>query len=147
MFPSTRLARYDWMILPGGSLRGSSTITQQYIKVLYLNSEQTLTRKYKELFLAYKINKQLSKDQIIEGYLNTIYFGKGTYGVQAASKAYFRVTAKDLTVPQAASSPPSSTTRPPTTRMMRTICRSSGSATPTCSCPWRRPARSRRRKR
>ena len=96
------MTRAGWMILRGGTLQGGSTITQQYIKVLYLNSEQTLARKYKELFLAYKINKQLSKDQILEGYLNTIYFGKGAYGVQAASKAYFDVDAKDLSVPQAA---------------------------------------------
>ena len=96
------MTRAGWTILRGGTLQGGSTITQQYIKVLYLNSEQTLARKYKELFLAYKFSKQLSKDQILEGYLNTIYFGKGAYGVQAASKAYFDVDAKDLTVPQAA---------------------------------------------
>ena len=83
-------------------LQGGSTITQQYIKILYLNSEQTLTRKFRELFLAYKINKELSKEEILAGYLNTIYFGHGAYGVQAASKAYFDVDAKKLNVPQAA---------------------------------------------
>ena len=87
------------MIARGGDLQGGSTITQQYIKILYLNSEQTLTRKFKELFLAYKINKQLSKEQILEGYLNTIYFGHGAYGIQAASKAYFNIDAKELTRP------------------------------------------------
>jgi membrane peptidoglycan carboxypeptidase len=96
------MSRAGWTILRGGTLQGGSTITQQYIKVLYLNSEQTLARKFKELFLAYKINKQLSKDQILEGYLNTIYFGHGAYGIQAASKAYFDVEAKELSVPQAA---------------------------------------------
>jgi membrane peptidoglycan carboxypeptidase len=96
------MSRAGWTILRGGTLQGGSTITQQYIKVLYLNSEQTLARKFKELFLAYKINKQLSKDQILEGYLNTIYFGHGAYGIQAASKAYFDVDAKELSVPQAA---------------------------------------------
>src|SRR5215216_2112015 len=96
------MTRAGWTILRGGTLQGGSTITQQYIKVLYLNSEQTLARKFKEVFLAYKINKQLSKDQILEGYLNTIYFGHGAYGIQAASKAYFDVEAKELSVPQAA---------------------------------------------
>jgi membrane peptidoglycan carboxypeptidase len=96
------MARAAWVIARGGTLQGGSTITQQYVKILYLNSEQTLTRKFKELFLAYKINKQLSKEQILEGYLNTIYFGHGAYGIQAASKAFFDVDAKELTVPQAA---------------------------------------------
>ena len=96
------MTRAGWAIMRGGTLQGGSTITQQYIKILYLNSEQTIARKYKELFLAYKINKQLSKDQILEGYLNTIYFGHGAYGIQAASKAYFDVDAKELSVPQAA---------------------------------------------
>src|SRR6478609_1387369 len=96
------MTRAAWVIARGGSLQGGSTITQQYIKILYLNSDQTFTRKFKELFLAYKINKQQSKEQILQGYLNTIYFGHGAYGVQAASKAFFNVDAKKLTVPQAA---------------------------------------------
>ena len=94
--------RAAWVILTGGDMQGGSTITQQYIKILYLNSSQTLTRKFKELFLAYKINSELSKEQILEGYLNTIYFGRGAYGIQAASQAYFDVNAEELTVPQAA---------------------------------------------
>ena len=69
---------------------------------MYLNSEQTVTRKFKELFLAYKINKQMSKEEILTDYLNTIYFGRGAYGIQAASKAYFDVDAEELTTPQAA---------------------------------------------
>lgn len=96
------MTRAAWAIARGGSLQGGSTITQQYIKIKYLYSQQTATRKFKELFLAYKINKQLSKEQILEGYLNTIYFGHGAYGIQAASKAYFDEDAKDLTVQQAA---------------------------------------------
>ncbi len=96
------MLRSAWVIARGGDLQGGSTITQQYIKILYLNSQQTLSRKFKELFLAYKINKELSKQEILEGYLNTIYFGRGAYGIQAASKAYFNKNAKDLTVPEAA---------------------------------------------
>ena len=94
--------RAAWVILRGGDLQGGSTITQQYIKIMYLNSEQTVTRKFRELFLAYKINKEMSKEEILTDYLNTIYFGRGAYGIQAASKAYFDVDAEDLTTQQAA---------------------------------------------
>ncbi|MGI3781160.1 MAG: transglycosylase domain-containing protein, partial [Janthinobacterium lividum] len=96
------MARSAYVIAKGGSLQGGSTITQQYIKILYLNSEQTVSRKYRELFLAYKLSQQKSKQDILQGYLNTIYFGHGAYGIQAASQAYFKVDAKKLTVPQAA---------------------------------------------
>ena len=96
------MIRAGWAIARGKDLQGGSTITQQYIKILYLNSERTLTRKFREIFLAYKINKELTKEQILEGYLNTIYFGNGAYGVQAASRAYFKIPASELTVPQAA---------------------------------------------
>ena len=94
--------RAAWVIARGGDLQGGSTITQQYIKIMYLNSEQTVTRKFRELFLAYRINSELSKEEILTDYLNTIYFGRGAYGIQAASKAYFNVDAKDLTTQQAA---------------------------------------------
>jgi membrane peptidoglycan carboxypeptidase len=82
--------------------QGASTITQQYVKILYLSQERTWKRKIKEAFLAVKVQNTLSKDQILEGYLNTIYFGRGAYGVQAASKAYFAKDAKDLSVPESA---------------------------------------------
>ena len=94
--------RAAWVIVRGGDLQGGSTITQQYIKIMYLNSEQTVTRKFRELFLAYKINKEMSKEEILTDYLNTIYFGRGAYGIQAASKAYFNVNAEKLTTQQAA---------------------------------------------
>jgi membrane peptidoglycan carboxypeptidase len=96
------MLRAAWTIARGGDVQGGSTITQQYIKILYLNSDRTLTRKFRELFLAYKINKEMSKEDILAGYLNTIYFGHGAYGVQAASKEYFNIDAKKLSVPQAA---------------------------------------------
>ncbi len=67
------MVRAAWTIARGGDVQGGSTITQQYIKILYLNSERTLTRKFRELFLAYKINKEMSKEEILAGYLNTIY--------------------------------------------------------------------------
>jgi membrane peptidoglycan carboxypeptidase len=96
------MIRAAWKITRGQDMQGGSTITQQYIKILYLNSDRTLTRKFRELILAYKINKEMSKEEILAGYLNTIYYGHGAYGVQAASKEYFDVDAKRLTVPQAA---------------------------------------------
>lgn len=86
----------------GGSTQGASTITQQYVKILYLTQERTLTRKIKEAFISLKLQRDISKEQILEGYLNTIYFGRGAYGVQAAAKAYFDVEAKDLNLKQSA---------------------------------------------
>jgi membrane peptidoglycan carboxypeptidase len=96
------MIRAAWKIARGQDMQGGSTITQQYIKVLYLNSERTMKRKFRELFLAYKINKEMTKEEILAGYLNTIYYGHGAYGVQAASKEYFNIDAKKLSVPQAA---------------------------------------------
>ena len=96
------MIRAAWKIARGQDVQGGSTITQQYIKILYLNSERTMKRKFRELFLAYKISKKMSKEDILAGYLNTIYFGHGAYGVQAASKEYFNIDAKSLSVPQAA---------------------------------------------
>ncbi|MEO6470591.1 MAG: transglycosylase domain-containing protein [Aeromicrobium sp.] len=85
-----------------GSTQGASTITQQYVKVLYLTQERTIKRKIKEAVLSIKIHNQLSKSEILEGYLNTIYFGNGAYGVEVASQTYFRHPASELTVPESA---------------------------------------------
>ena len=74
------MIRAGWAIVRGEELQGGSTITQQYIKILYLNSERTLTRKFREIFLAYKLSKELTKEEILEDYLNTIYFGHGATG-------------------------------------------------------------------
>jgi len=76
----------------GGSTQGGSTITQQYVKNAYLNSDQTLGRKLKELAISLKLSRQYSKDDILENYLNTIYFGRSAYGIQAAANAYFGVS-------------------------------------------------------
>ncbi len=96
------IARAAYSNLQGGSTQGASTITQQYVKILYLTQEQTYTRKFKEAILAVKVDQQLSKRQILEGYLNTIYYGRGAYGIQAAAKAYFDKPAKKLTVREGA---------------------------------------------
>ncbi len=102
-FSASGIARGAWSIARGGEVQGGSTITQQYIKILYLDSERTLTRKVRELMLAIKMGRDLPKEDILEGYLNTIYFGRGAYGIQAASKSFFLKDAKDLTMPEAAS--------------------------------------------
>jgi membrane peptidoglycan carboxypeptidase len=88
--------------LHGGDTQGGSGITQQYVKNAYLNSSRTLTRKLRELAIAVKLSRQYSKDQILEWYLNTVYFGRGTYGIEAASEAYFGVDASLLNVAQGA---------------------------------------------
>jgi membrane peptidoglycan carboxypeptidase len=79
---------------------GGSTITQQYAKTAFLTQERTITRKIKELVIAIKLENQLSKDQILENYLNTIYFGRGSYGVETAGQQYFNRSAKQLTLAQ-----------------------------------------------
>lgn len=81
---------------------GASTITQQYARNLYLSHEKTWKRKASEALLAYRIERFYEKDVILEGYLNTVYFGHGMYGVEAASKFYFAKSAKDLTLEEAA---------------------------------------------
>jgi membrane peptidoglycan carboxypeptidase len=87
----------------GGNRQGGSGITQQYVKNAYLNDDQTLSRKLKELAIALKLDREYSKDQILEYYLNTIYWGRGnTYGIAAAAEVYFGVPVNKLTVSQGA---------------------------------------------
>ncbi len=86
----------------GNATQGASTITQQYVKVFYLSQERTLTRKVKEAFVSLKLQRTQSKDEILQGYLNTIYFGRGAYGIQAAAQAYFDKDVKDLTAAEGA---------------------------------------------
>src|SRR5690606_20155015 len=76
--------------------------TQQYVKNYFLSHDQTLTRKFNEVLIAVKIDRELSKDEILENYLNTIYFGRGAYGIQTASRAYFDKDASELTVAESA---------------------------------------------
>ncbi|MFH8856399.1 transglycosylase domain-containing protein [Streptomyces rochei] len=88
--------------LSGKGAQGGSTITQQYVKNYYLSQEQTVTRKLKELVISLKLDREKSKDYILAGYINTSYYGRGAYGIQAAAQAYYRVDAEDLTVEQGA---------------------------------------------
>jgi membrane peptidoglycan carboxypeptidase len=100
-FSITGIARAVLNNLRGGSLQGGSTITQQYAKTAFLSPERTIQRKIKELVIAIKLENQLSKDQIFENYLNTIYFGRGSYGVQTAAQQYFNRNVDQLTNAQA----------------------------------------------
>ena len=86
----------------GGARQGASTLTQQYVERYYVGETTGYVGKAKEAILALKINREQSKDQIIGNYLNTIYFGRGAYGIEAASQAYFGHEAKDLTLSEAA---------------------------------------------
>ena len=88
--------------LKGGPTQGGSTITQQYVKNYFLTQDKTISRKAKEFIISIKIDQQESKNTILANYLNTIYYGRGAYGIQTAAKAYFGVDASKLTVAQGA---------------------------------------------
>ncbi len=94
--------RAVWNNVTGGSTQGGSTITQQYAKNAFLTQERTWDRKIREALLATKLETVVSKDEILENYLNTIYFGRGADGIEAASIAYFGVPTSELTVEQGA---------------------------------------------
>ncbi|BAI80142.1 penicillin-binding protein 1A [Deferribacter desulfuricans SSM1] len=89
-------------IKAGRIVEGGSTLTQQLVKILYLTPERKLKRKVKEAILAYKLDNYLSKDKILEMYLNQVYFGRGAYGVEAAARVYFGKHVDELTVDEAA---------------------------------------------
>jgi penicillin-binding protein 1A len=86
----------------GGFAQGGSTITQQYVKLVYTGSERTLVRKVNEAIMAIKLEQEFSKDEILAKYLNTVYFGNGAYGVQAAAETYFGIPASKLSALQSA---------------------------------------------
>jgi len=97
------ILRAAWTnIRRGGKVEGASTITQQLARSLFLSSERTFDRKVRELILAYKMEVVSTKEQILETYLNQIYFGQGAYGVAAAAQSYFGKDLSQLTVAEAA---------------------------------------------
>lgn len=98
------ILRALWADLRAGSaVQGGSTITQQYVKNAYIDKpRRTIFRKVREALYAAQIERSLSKSKILENYLNTVYFGRGAYGVQAAAKSYFNKNAKDLSVSESA---------------------------------------------
>ncbi|MER5727647.1 transglycosylase domain-containing protein [Streptomyces sp. NPDC002138] len=91
------IARAVVNMAKGGSTQGGSTITQQYVKNTFLDSDQTLKRKVTELFISIKLGVTAEKDTILAGYLNTAYYGRDAYGIQAASRAYFNKDCDKLT--------------------------------------------------
>jgi membrane peptidoglycan carboxypeptidase len=98
----TAMARAGWNMLTGGGKQSGSTITQQYVKNYYLSQERTVSRKVKEYFIAVKLDREVSKDEILKGYLNTVYFGRGAYGIESAAHAYYGKPADDLTAGEGA---------------------------------------------
>ena len=83
------IVRAAWADVRGAPLQGGSTIAQQYVKQVYVGTERTFLRKLREAAVAVRLERELTKDQILERYLNTIYFGRGAYGIEAASQVYF----------------------------------------------------------
>lgn len=98
----TGILRALFNMARGGGVQGGSTITQQYAKTAFLTPDQTIKRKIKELIIAIKLENVMTKDEILENYLNTIYFGRGAYGVETASQVYFGKSVRDLSLRQAA---------------------------------------------
>ncbi|MFD7444595.1 transglycosylase domain-containing protein [Streptomyces sp. NPDC059909] len=96
------MVRAGWNTLTGKGKQSGSTITQQYVKNYYLVQEQTITRKVKEFFIAIKLDREASKSEILEGYLNTSYFGRNAYGVQAAALAYYGKDVGELSTAEGA---------------------------------------------
>ncbi|MFE7138965.1 transglycosylase domain-containing protein [Streptomyces sp. NPDC057644] len=96
------MVRAGWNTVTGKGKQGGSTITQQYVKNYYLGQERTILRKAKEAIIAVKLNREETKDQIFEGYLNTSYFGRNAYGIQAAAQAYYGKNVEDLTTAEGA---------------------------------------------
>ena len=88
--------------ITGDAQVGGSTITQQYVKNYFLTQDRTLSRKAREILIAVKIDGQKSKSEILEDYLNTIYYGRGAYGIQSGARAYFGKDVSKLTVPEGA---------------------------------------------
>ncbi len=90
------------LLLPGGITQGGSTITQQVVKLSILTGDKTITRKFKEWVLALKLTKALTKDQVLELYLNQVPYGGSIYGVEEAAQKFFGKTASDVSIPEAA---------------------------------------------
>ncbi|NGN66808.1 penicillin-binding protein, partial [Streptomyces sp. A7024] len=96
------MVRAGYRTMTGKGKQSGSTITQQYVKNYYLDQTQTVSRKVKEFFISIKLDREATKDEILEGYLNTSYFGRNAYGIQAAAKAYYNKDAQALNVAEGA---------------------------------------------
>ncbi|MET7455488.1 transglycosylase domain-containing protein [Streptomyces sp. NPDC005574] len=96
------IGRALWRTVGEGDTQGGSTITQQYVKNVYLNQNRSVGRKFTEAMISLKLDNKMSKDKILEGYLNTSWFGRGTYGMQRAAQAYYGKDVSELNVSEAA---------------------------------------------
>ncbi|MET8223320.1 transglycosylase domain-containing protein [Streptomyces sp. NPDC004082] len=96
------ITRALWRTVGEGDTQGGSTITQQYVKNVYLSQDRSVSRKLTEAMMAIKLDQKMSKDQILEGYLNTSWFGRGTYGIQRAAQAYYGKEVSELNPSEAA---------------------------------------------
>lgn len=97
------IVRAAWAMFRNGKItQGASTITQQLCRTIFLTNDRTWERKIEEIFMAMELEKRYSKNQILEYYLNNIYFGNGHYGIEAASRGYFNCGVKDLSLSQIA---------------------------------------------
>ncbi|MEW2403758.1 transglycosylase domain-containing protein [Streptomyces sp. NPDC046862] len=96
------LTRAVWRTVGEGDTQGGSTITQQYVKNVYLSQDRSVGRKFTEAMIALKLDNRMSKDKILEGYLNTSWFGRGTYGIQRAAQAYYGKDVSELNAGEAA---------------------------------------------
>lgn len=105
------VTRAFWQTVSGGDTQGGSTITQQYVKNVYLSQDRSLSRKFTEILMAVELDRQRSEDQILEDYLNTSWFGRGSYGLQRAAQAYYGKEVFNSTPARARSWPPCSRVR------------------------------------
>ncbi|MFB6893995.1 transglycosylase domain-containing protein [Kitasatospora sp. NPDC056327] len=96
------IGRALWQLVTGGETQGGSTITQQYVKNIYLNQRQDFSRKLSEAVIAVKLDDRMSKDDILAGYLNSSWFGRGSYGIQRAAGAYYGKDVSQLDVSEGA---------------------------------------------
>ncbi|MGW4562408.1 transglycosylase domain-containing protein [Streptomyces sp. NPDC004561] len=96
------MLRAVYHMATGGEVQSGSTITQQFVKNTYLDQNQSVTRKFREILISLKIGGQMSKQQILQGYLNSCYYGRGAYGIEAAANTYYHVHASQLSVSQGA---------------------------------------------
>lgn len=102
-FDIKRLASSVWHNIKARAyVQGGGTITQQVVRNAFLSQKKVMSRKIQEIYLAYQLEKKYSKEQILETYLNLIYFGKGTYGVETASNRYFGKSVKDISIAEGA---------------------------------------------
>nr|WP_232483087.1 transglycosylase domain-containing protein [Brevibacterium yomogidense] len=96
------LSRAVWGVVTDDYAGGGSTITQQYVKNFYLTNERSIDRKVREMFISLKIDQELTKDEVLANYLNTIYLGRQSYGIEVAANNYFDKPASELDVPESA---------------------------------------------